>query len=259
VSRKVGFVLTAVDVGSMIVNRFDDGGGYGVGHDLLERSVYEVQEATVALQLLSLRRQAFGDGVFVVDCGANIGVHTVGWAKSLTGWGSVLAIEAQERLYYALAGNIALNNCFNAHAMHAAIGARDGLLRIPRPDYLAPGSFGSLELRHRVETEFIGQPIDYAEAALTNVRLVTLDSLRLPRLDLLKIDVEGMELDVLEGAKAAIERFRPVVMVEQIKVSGSALAEVLGAHGYRWFTLGLNLVAVHALDPSWSAIKIEPA
>jgi FkbM family methyltransferase len=52
------------------------------------------------------------------------------------GWGQVIAIEAQERVYYALAGNIAINNCFNARAMLAAVGNQSGVLRIPRPDYL---------------------------------------------------------------------------------------------------------------------------
>ena len=147
--RKIAFILASTDHGTLIVNRFDyrmisETAGYGVGFFLLENSFYEQQEATVALQLLGLRRQHFGDGVVAVDCGANIGVLTVDWAKSMTGWGSVLAIEAQERIFYALAGNITINNCFNARAIHAAVGAEQGMLRIPVPNYRAPASFGSL-------------------------------------------------------------------------------------------------------------------
>ena len=44
----------------------------------------------------------------------------------MTGWGIVIAIEAQERIYYALAGNLALNNCFNARAIHAAVSTAPG-------------------------------------------------------------------------------------------------------------------------------------
>ena len=47
-----------------------------------------------------------GDGVVAVDGGANIGVHTIEWATAMTGWGSVIAIEPQERIYYALAGTL---------------------------------------------------------------------------------------------------------------------------------------------------------
>jgi FkbM family methyltransferase len=85
----------------------------------------------MAVSVLNLRRQYFKDGVFAIDCGANIGIHTVEWAKCMTGWGSVLAIEAQERIYYALAGNIAINNCFNAVAFHAAITDKPGVIMMP--------------------------------------------------------------------------------------------------------------------------------
>jgi hypothetical protein len=74
----------------------------------------------------------------------------------MNGWREVIAIEAQERVFYALAGNIAINNCFNARALHAAGAAGVGVMNIPSPNYLRPGSFGSLELKPRDGTEFIG-------------------------------------------------------------------------------------------------------
>ena len=127
VGRKLAFVLAATNHGSMIVNRFDQrmldtDRGYGVGYQLLETGSCDSLEVELATQLLELRRRYHGDGVLALDCGANIGVHTVEWATAMSGWGSVMAVEPQERLYYALAGNIALNNCFNAVAMHAAVG-----------------------------------------------------------------------------------------------------------------------------------------
>ena len=103
----------------------------------------------MAVQLLQIRRKHHGDGVIAIDGGANIGVHTVEWAKAMTGWGSVLAVEAQERIYYALAGNVAINNCFNATVINAAISSESGTLQIPNPNYFLPSSFGSLELRQR--------------------------------------------------------------------------------------------------------------
>ncbi len=197
--RTLGFVLAATEHGSMIVNRFDyhrtAAGAYGVGFNLLQTARYDPVEVSNAVVMLASRRTHFGDGVVAVDCGANIGVHTLEWARLMTGWGSVVAIEAQERIFYALAGNIALNNCFNARAILAAAAATDGTMRVPTPDYLTPGSFGSLELRHADTTEFIGQPIDYGDDKLTEIRTLAIDSLALARLDLLKIDVEGMELE----------------------------------------------------------------
>jgi hypothetical protein len=120
--RKIAFISAATEHGTLIVNRFDQhllgqSNGYGVGFQLLETASYDGGEIDLALKLLDLRRQHHGDGVVAVDCGANVGVHTIEWARHMTGWGVVLAIEAQERIYYALAGNIAINNCFNARAI----------------------------------------------------------------------------------------------------------------------------------------------
>jgi FkbM family methyltransferase len=227
-----------------------------VGFFLLEGSSYEAHEGSIAMQLLALRRQHFGDGVVAVDCGANIGVHTVEWAKGMTGWGRVLAIEAQERIFYALAGNITINNCFNAYAIHAAVGAQQGTLRIPVPDYRAPASFGSLELRHSDATEFIGQKIDYSEQNLATIRMMTIDSLDLSRLDLIKIDVEGMEIEVLQGAKVALQRFLPIIIVERLKVPPDEITAVLASYGYEWFPLGLNFLAVHPNDPARQHINV---
>ena len=160
--RKLAFVLASSEHGTMIVNRFDyrminETQGFGVGFQILKTAQFDPEEIKMALQLLNLRRTHHGDGIVAIDGGANIGVHTVEWAKAMTGWGSVLAVEAQERIYYALAGNIAINNCFNAIAMNAAISSESGTLEIPNPNYFLPSSFGSLELRQRAGNEFIGQ------------------------------------------------------------------------------------------------------
>jgi len=258
--RKIAFVLAASDHGTMIVNRLDyrmvdQRSGFGVGFQILEAATFDPQEVDMALSLLELRRKYFGDGVVAIDCGANIGVHTIEWAKRMNGWGQVVAIEAQERVFYALAGNIAINNCFNARAMHAAVAAKDGTMKIPNPDYLSPASFGSLELRQREAGEFIGQPIDYSEENAATIRALALDSLQLARIDLIKIDVEGMELEAIDGAATSLERSRPILIVESIKTDKAKLREVLEGLGYQLFPMGLNVLAIHASDKSVTHVK----
>jgi FkbM family methyltransferase len=167
----------------------------------------------------------------------------------MTGWGSVLAIEAQERIYYALAGNIAINNCFNAAALNAAMADRPGVIMMPQPDYLAPASFGSLELRKSSNTEFIGQPVDYSEGKLRPVQGITIDSLEAPRIDFIKIDVEGMEMEVLAGAAQSIAKNKPAILIETIKADATKLSEWLIARDYKVFQVGINALAVHAADP----------
>lgn len=250
--RKIAFVLASTEHGSMILNRLDyrvvndQGHAIGLGHQILELGSFDIREVRLALELLMLRRKHYGDGVVAIDCGANIGVHTVDWAKMMTGWGSVIAIEAQERIYYALAGNIAINNCFNAIAVHGAVSSEGGVMQIPTPNYLVPGSFGSLELRQSSGNEYIGQKIDYGN--LVNIRKLALDEYNLPRVDFIKIDVEGMELEVLQGAARSIERSRPIMLIEKIKTDAVQLRSWLEARGYTLLEAGINLLAVHSTD-----------
>jgi FkbM family methyltransferase len=197
--------------------------------------------------MLALRRRYHGDGVLAIDCGANIGVHTIEWAKAMTGWGSVLSIEAQERIYYALAGNIAINNCFNVMAVHAAVSSKPGVMKMPSPDYTKPSSFGSLELRYRPNTEFIGQTINYSEN-LVDIRTVALDEYNLPRVDFIKIDIEGMELEALEGAAKTIAKSRPILLIEKIKSNAEEIGQWLGKHGYVLRDVGINVLAIHSED-----------
>jgi len=251
--RKIAFVISATDHGTLIVNRFDqhiveNGTGYGVGFQLLDTAAYDAPEVELLLKLLDLRRQHYGDGAVAVDCGANIGVHTIEWAKHMSDWGAVLAFEAQERVYYALAGNIAINNCFNARAIHSAVSSHAGTMKMPKPNYFAPASFGSLELRKRENTEFIGQAIDYSESKMIDVQTVALDSFNFPRLDLIKIDVEGMELEALEGAAKCVARHRPLLFVEMVKTDKSKLRAWFEALDYSIFETGMNFLAVHKSD-----------
>lgn len=252
--RPIAFILAASNHGPMIVNRHDynvhvGGSRYGVGHDLLQHSSYSADEVAFARALLERRRRYFGDGVVALDGGANIGVHTIEWARHMHGWGRVLSFEAQEVVYYALAGNIALNNCLNARAQLAALGECTGELTVPRPDYFAHGSFGSLELRPQANTEDIGQRISYDPAQGTRVPMTSIDALGLVRVDLLKLDVEGMELEVLRGAQQTLVSCRPMLMVEVIKSDRAAIEGLLEALGYHFFPAGMNLIALHTTDP----------
>ena len=261
VGRKLAFVLASSDHGTMIVNRLDyrmvdAERGYGVGFQILQTAAFDVAEVKLMVDLLALRRKHFGDGVVAIDCGANIGVHTIEWAKAMTGWGSVLAIEAQERIYYALAGNIAINNCFNAVAVHGAVSSESGILQIPNPNHAVSSSFGSLELRQRSGNEFIGQPIDYQNTV--NVRKLTLDEFSLPRVDLIKLDIEGMELEAIEGASRTIAASRPIMLVEKAKIDAAQLRRALETRGYEVIEAGINVLAVHTSDGTLAEITPEP-
>ena len=264
VGRKLAFVLASTNHGAMIVNRFDyrmvgPDSGFGVGFQILERAAFDPVEVELAVQLLETRRRYFGDGAVAIDCGANIGAHTIEWSIAMTGWGSVISIEAQERIYYALAGNIALNNCFNAIAMHAAVSSESGVMKMPAPNYLTASSFGSLELRPSATTEFIGQAIDYSDDKMVPVQRITLDSLNLSRVDLIKIDIEGMEMEALEGARQLIEKCHPILLIEQIKAVRESLRAWIQERGYEVIDAGINVLAVHRSDPTLKELQAKMA
>ncbi len=251
--RPIAFVIAATNHGSLLVNRHDyhkvGDSGYGVGYQLLSTSAFDPQEADLLKQLLQTRKTNFGEGVVALDCGANIGTLTVEWAKYMHGWGRVIAIEAQERIFYALAGNITLNNCFNARALWAAVGATRSIIDVPVPDYFQPSSFGSLELHQTATTEFIGQAIDYAKEKCQPTQQLAIDDLALERLDFLKLDIEGMEMEALEGALQTIARHRPQLFIEKIKTDETRLQHFLHSRDYKTYPMGINLLAIHASDP----------
>lgn len=244
--RKTIFTLVASDHGTLIVNRFDsrpqgDGFAVGVGVELLEKGSYQAEEIDITRGLLQLRRQYYGDGVLGIDGGANIGVHAVEWGKHMTGWGQAIAIEPQERIFYALCGNLALNNCLNVCALNVALAGKIGTIPMPVPDYGTYSNFGGLSL---INAPDIGQDItDWA-----TVRTLTVDSLKLGRLDLLKLDIEGMELEALGGATLAIHDHHPILLVEHTTVGLDPLVEHVQVLDYEPFRFGQNLICVHRLD-----------
>ena len=259
IHKPAPFVILSTGHGTMIVNRNDvhmtgPMEGHGVGMQLFQAELFDVGEVDMALELLKLRRAYHGDGVVALDCGANLGVHTIEWARFMTDWGKVIAFEPQERIFYALAGNIAINNCLNARALHAAVGGQSGVIDVPVLDYTKPASYGSLELR-KATSEFIGQVIDYEEGPTTPVSLVAIDDTGCTRVDFIKLDVEGMELDALKGARRTLETFKPILLVEHIKAPPGVLEAHLEGLGYHCIMTPLNILAVHQDDPGLVQVK----
>lgn len=155
----------------------------------------------------------------VVDVGANFGAHTFAFAR-LCSFGMVLAFEPQRMLYNMLCGTVALNGLANVQPKHAALGRAPGHVNVPPMDYRNLGNFGGVELGKVQE----GEPVP----------CFPLDSLRLQRADFVKIDVEGMESEVLAGAAETIARCRPVLSVEADREAQvPALIERLREWNYR--------------------------
>lgn len=155
-------------------------------------------------------------GHVVIDAGANIGAHTVWFARRAR---FVFAFEPQRILFQVLCANIAMNEFMNVQTYQMALGEAPGEVRVPVLDVTVENNFGGLCAKGHDEGEPVG--------------LMALDQMSLPRLDFIKIDVEGMELDVLKGAVNQIERHRPVLYVENDRKENSEeLKDFIAGLGY---------------------------
>jgi len=173
----------------------------------------------------------------VIEVGSNIGSHTALIARHLA-HGIVLAFEPQRPIYYILAGNLALANCLNVIAKNMAVGDSCGEIEIETSDYSTPWNYGSFSLRNGFSDEapFPGT------TQKTKVAITTLDAdpdaAALTRMDLLKIDAEGCELDVLKGGQGLIKRHQPFIFVEAARPQLTRdIAKWLGRRDYvgYWF------------------------
>ena len=168
---------------------------------------------------IELFRQLLRPGDVAIDVGANIGALTVPMARLVQPGGAVVAFEPQGAIFDVLCNNLRLNELVNVTAFRRAVGSKTGVIRVPALDYERPDNFGGVAL---------------GAAGSDEVQVVTIDSLAVSRLRLLKVDVEGMEHDVVTGARATIERLRPAVYVENDRAEHSrALISLLFDVGYR--------------------------
>ena len=149
-----------------------------------------------------------GRGGAAIDVGANLGAHSLCMVKR---YSHVYSFEPQDILYRVLAANLAVYD--NTTTYHAALGKEEGIIHIPKMDYSEFNNYGGLgrEQWAAVPKEIVMQPVQLRMLdKFENIRAED-------KIDLLKIDVEGMEKEVLEGAQGLLEQYRPVMYVENDK------------------------------------------
>lgn len=160
----------------------------------------------------------------VIEVGTNIGTHTVPMAKLLAAQSRRLVVfEPQPVIFQNLCANLALNGLANVTAWPNACSDRSGTVYFQRPDYVASGNFGGVSMSTESAQGDIAVPC------------VDLDSfLSKEPVSLMKIDVEGFELNVLQGAAQLIDRSRPVLYVENDRIDRAKdLIEWLWSKQYR--------------------------
>ena len=171
---------------------------------------------------LAFIAQFLKPGDVVLDVGAHIGSHAVFFAQKVGPEGRVFAFEPQRLNYYLLCGNAALNRLLNLKCLNLAVGGRQETTEVPIVDPTREFNFGSVPM----DSGIPGEPVN----------MVTIDSLNLAACNFIKVDVEGLESDVIDGARKTIAAFQPILFLENNRLDKSArlITKVLDA-GYRPF------------------------
>lgn len=133
----------------------------------------------------------------VLDIGAHIGTHALAMSQQVGPKGRVLVFEPQPKIFRELFLNANLNQANNIYFYPVAVGNHKGSIELSP---LRPGNEAGTSLIGGGEGKF--------------VPLITIDSLKLDNVSLMKIDVEAQEDLVLEGARKTIRRCRPVIIIE---------------------------------------------
>lgn len=171
---------------------------------------------------IDIFKQFLKQGDTVIDAGANIGSHTIAIAKIIGDSGIVHAFEPQRLIYQTLSANVALNCPYNVICHNTALSDKKGFIKLPtiNPEHVR--NFGGISLSNQKLGE--------------RVTVITIDQLKLERCDFIKADVEGMELEIINGAIKTIKKYKPVIYIENDRQGKSeALITRLFELGYRMF------------------------
>ena len=159
-------------------------------------------------------------GDWVVDVGANLGTTALPLARAVGAQGQVLAFEPQPLMAQCLQTTLSLNECFHVRVITSGLADTTGWARIPALDIAHGGNYGAVGLGDT------GLPVP----------VMRLNDLELARCDLVKIDVEGFEWPVLQGAQVHLLRHRPVVYLEAKRTPGTVAAlEWLMTNGWQCY------------------------
>lgn len=180
---------------------------------------------------VSLLRTMIRPGDTVLDIGACYGTHTRAFSQAVGETGKVISFEACEQTGEFLRKNIELAPIANIEMHRVALDSISG-----RTISMA-GAHANRGAMHIVT---MGQDATQGGHAVTS----TLDEFCLPRVDLLKIDVEGHEIQVLAGGNQTLKRCRPIVFCEMNSISaGFALYQCWSLEHYA--VMGIRSFAVN--------------
>ena len=173
-------------------------------------------------------------GHVVVEAGANNGTETLLISRIIGEKGKVFAFEPIQHIYDTLILNLKLNHCNNVIAEALALGESNEsvFFNVLSQDYCNQGMSGKYDEKSADEK--------------VEVKQVTLDAwisqTPISRLDFIKMDIQGAEINLLRGAQKTIKKFRPVIFTEATSdfLSIHSLYEEISKYEYDVFNIQTN-------------------
>ncbi|NCC61137.1 MAG: FkbM family methyltransferase [Verrucomicrobiae bacterium] len=179
------------------------------------------------------------EGDIVFDVGANIGEVSLLCAAKVGCNGVVFSFEPNISTFEQLRENSQLNSSLNCMIENLALGSMPGSVKLIQPDERNPGTV-TIDSGHIKYGKLCGEAVvmrldDYIEQK------------DIQRIDCIKIDVEGFELFVLNGAHKALTRWHPTILLElndaHQRAQGNTAQEVvkcISSYGYHMFDMMSN-------------------
>lgn len=232
--------------------------------DAISRTIYSTGSWAMPLVTIS---QMFLNGLhapLILDIGANLGAYAIPMAQHIAGHsGLVYAYEPQRIVYYQLCGNTFLNRLDNLLTFNVALGERAGTVLIPAVDYKESNNIGGFSLDQEAQERLHPVSLNMGMPG-QEVPMIAMDDLQLVRApNLIKIDVEGLELQVLKGGRAALERWNhPPMLLEAWTFDWFAnqrnqLLDYIQTLGYNIFCFGDEVIAQHPMHPRQLKFEVD--
>lgn len=167
-------------------------------------------------------------GKTTYDVGGFIGLVTMFFAREAGNTGQVITFEPNPRNYSAILDHIELNGLTNVRVLQIGLGSERGTSKFVVND--------RLPARGTANPERQKQLLERGKARVLQIEVDTMDHQiavnSLPEPDFVKIDVEGLGIDVLRGMSRTIESCRPEIFIELHGVSEREIVEYLFSHNY---------------------------